>query len=213
MTLEAIHMEGPEAAVSDQVARLIDACSRGWERFFADNDDDQAPSFVPSEPERVYAVLEEVTRRHLPPNRVFCEWGSGFGVVTCMAALLGYQAYGIEIEADLAQQARAIARRLRIPATMICASMFPKGYGPRVGADGVELARPASSRNVHDGDGEPLRYDGMDIDIDEIGLFFVYPWAVERDLIRELFDAVAVAGAILVLYHTELDIRVFRKVV
>jgi hypothetical protein len=83
----------------------------------------------------------------------------------------------------------------------------------RVGADGVELARPASSRNVHDGDGEPLRYDGMDIDIDEIGLFFVYPWAVERDLIRELFDAVAVAGAILVLYHTELDIRVFRKVV
>ena len=212
MTLETIPMEGPEAAVSEQVARLIDACSRGWERYFADNDDDQAPSFVPSEPERVYAVLEEVTRRHLPPNRVFCEWGSGFGAVTCMAALLGYQAYGIEIEADLTQHARAIARRLRIPAMMICASMFPKGYGSFLGPNGVILTRPAPGRNTNGGDGEPLRYDGMDIDIAEIGLFFAYPWPVERDLIRELFDAVAMAGAILVLYHTELDIRVYRKV-
>ena len=212
MTLEAISMEGPEAAVSEQVARLIDACSRGWERFFADNDDDQAPSFVPSEPERVYAVLEEVTRRHLPPNGVFCEWGSGFGAVTCIAALLGYQAYGIEIEADLTQHARAIARRLRIPAMMICASMYPKGYGSFLGPNGATLTRPALGRSADGGDGEPLRYDGMDIDIAEIGLFFAYPWPMERDLIRELFDAVAMAGAILVLYHTELDIRVYRKV-
>ena len=163
-------------------------------------------------PSGVYAVLEEVTRRDLPPNRVFCEWGSGFGAVTCMAALLGYQAYGIEIEADLTQHARAIARRLRIPAMMICASMFPKGYGSFLGPNGATLTRPASGRNADGGDGEPLRYDGMDIDIAEIGLFFAYPWPVERDLIRELFDAVAMAGAILVLYHTELDIRVYRKV-
>ena len=66
MVLEAIAMEGPEACVSDSVARLIETCSRGWERFFADHDDHQAPRFVPSVPERVFAVLEEVTRRQLP---------------------------------------------------------------------------------------------------------------------------------------------------
>ena len=33
MVLEAIAMEGPEACVSDSVARLIETCSRGWERF------------------------------------------------------------------------------------------------------------------------------------------------------------------------------------
>ena len=75
MAIEEIATEGPAARVSDQVARLIATCSRGWERFFADHADHQAPRFVPSVPERVFAVLEEVTTRKLPPNRVFCEWG------------------------------------------------------------------------------------------------------------------------------------------
>ena len=39
MTLEAITMEGPEARVSDHVARLIATCSRGWEWFFAEHAD------------------------------------------------------------------------------------------------------------------------------------------------------------------------------
>src|SRR5262245_59882868 len=119
MALEAIAMEGPEARVSDHVARLIATCSRGWERFFADHDDHQAPRFVPSVPERVFAVLEEVTRRQLPPTRVFCEWGSGFGTATCLAALLGYEAYGLEIDEELVRLSRAMARRLGIPVTML----------------------------------------------------------------------------------------------
>ena len=94
MAIEAIETEGPEARVSDKVARLIETCSRGWERFFADYDDDQAPRFVPSVPERVFAVLEEVTSRNLPPNRIFCEWGSGFGTATCLAPCSGTRPTG-----------------------------------------------------------------------------------------------------------------------
>jgi SAM-dependent methyltransferase len=192
MATEAIEIEGLEVGIPDKVARLIETCSRGWERFFADNDGHQAPRFVPSVPEIVFSVLEEVTKRHLPPNRVFCEWGSGFGTATCMASLLGYKAYGIEIEADLVRLSRAIARRLRIPVEIICTSMFPQGYGSY--------------------SGRPLRYDGMDIDIAEIGLFFVYPWPEERELMQELFEAVAAAGAILVAYYTDKNVCVFRKV-
>jgi hypothetical protein len=44
--------------------------------------------------------------------------------------------------------------------------------------------------------------------IADIGLFFAYPWPEERDLIQELFEAVARQGAILVMYHTDTDIRV-----
>jgi len=214
MALEAIAMEGPEARVSDTVARLIATCSRGWERFFADHDDYQAPRFVPSVPERVFAVLEEVTTRHLPPNRVFCEWGSGFGTATCLASVLGYEAYGLEIDEELVRLSRAIARRLGIPVEILCTSLFPEGYEASSGVDGAALVTPGSVSGHTDTDEDrgPLRYDGMDIAIADIGLFFAYPWPEEQALMQQLFDAVALEGAMLVVYHTDKDIRVFRKV-
>lgn len=212
MAIEEIEIEIPEATVSDQLARLIDTCSRGWERFFADSADHQAPRFVPSLPEMVFSALEEVTKRNLPRNRVFCEWGSGFGTATCMASLLGYEAYGVEIEEELVWLSRAIARRLGIPVEIICTSMFPEGYDSYSGADGAELVRPESFRDDNDEERRPLRYDGMDIDIAEIGLFFAYPWPEEQELIQALFDAIAAEGAILVAYHTDKKVCAFRKV-
>jgi hypothetical protein len=214
MALEVIAMEGPEARVSDHVARLIATCSRGWERFFADHDDHHAPRFVPSVPERVFAVLEEVTRRQLPPTRVFCEWGSGFGTATCLAAVLGYKAYGLEIDEELVRRSRAIARRLRIPVTMLCTSFLPAGYTACAGSDGAALVTPASVSADHDTAEArgPLRYTGMEVAIADIGLFFAYPWPEERALMRQLFEAVAREEALLVVYHTDTDIRVWRKV-
>jgi len=52
----------------------------------------------------------------------------------------------------------------------------------------------------------------MESAIADIGLFFAYPWPEERALMRQLFEAVARAGALLVMYHTDTDIRVWRKV-
>src|SRR3989442_10159877 len=144
MSHEAIAMDGSEASDTDHVASLIATSSRGWERFFADHDDHQAPRFVPSVPERVFAVLEEVTRRKLPPTRVFCEWGSGFGTATCLAALLGYEAYGLEIDEELVRRSRVIARRLGIPVTMLCTSLFPAGYEAYSGGDRAAMVTPAS---------------------------------------------------------------------
>jgi hypothetical protein len=170
---------------------------------------------VPSVPERVWAVLAEVTRRQLPPTQVFCEWGSGFGTATCLAALLGYETYGLEIDAELVRRSRAIARRLGIPVTMLCTSLLPAGYAASAGSDGAAVVTPASVRDHHDTAEArgPLRYDGMTSAIADIGLFFAYPWPEERALMRQLFAAVGrVGGALLVVYHTDTDIRVWRKV-
>ena len=169
---------------------------------------------MPSVPERVFAVLAEVTRRKLPPTRVFCEWGSGFGTATCLAALLGYKAYGLEIDAELVRRSRALARRLGIPVTILCTSFLPAGYAASAGVDGVALVVPESVR-AHTDTAEargPLRYAGMEIAITDIGLFFAYPWPEERELMLQLFEAVARARALLVMYHTDTDIRVLRKV-
>ena len=150
----------------------------------------------------------------LPPTRVFCEWGSGFGTATCLAALLGYEAYGLEIDEELVRLSRAIARRLGIPVQMLCTSLFPEGYEASAGVDGAALVTPASVSDHHDTAEArgPLRYDGMAIAIADIGVFFAYPWPEERELMQQLFDAVAREGAMLVVYHTDTDIRVFRKV-
>jgi hypothetical protein len=90
--------------------------------------------------------------------------------------------------------------------------MFPKGYDSYSGVGGTELVRPELCNDPDDKHRSPLRYNGMDIDVAEIGLFFAYPWPEERELIQELFDAVAAEGAILVAYHTDKEVRVFRKV-
>jgi hypothetical protein len=124
------------------------------------------------------------------------------------------KAYGLEIDEELVRRSRAIARRLGIPVTMLCTSFLPAGYVVSVGGDGTTLMTPASVSAHHDTAEAraPLCYDGMEIAIADIGVFFAYPWPEERVLIQELFEAVARAGALLVVYHTDTDIRVWRKV-
>jgi hypothetical protein len=51
--------------------------------------------FVPSDYDVVYTVLSALERAR------FCEWGSGVGIVTGLAEMLGYKALGIEIHEPL----------------------------------------------------------------------------------------------------------------
>lgn len=58
--------------------------------------------FVPSDYEVVWRVLAGV------PRGRFCEWGSGWGIITGLAELLGFQACGIEGDAALAEGSRKL---------------------------------------------------------------------------------------------------------
>ncbi len=79
--------------------------------------------FVPSDYEAVWSVLSRVRSRfptdHAP---VFCEWGSGLGVVTGMAEILGFRAFGIEIDATLADQSRELMRSCGLTSNIITGS-------------------------------------------------------------------------------------------
>ena len=45
----------------------------------------------------------------------------------------------------------------------------------------------------------------------QVDVFFVYPWPMEQEFMQELFDAVAVEGAILISYHKAGEICAFQK--
>jgi len=78
------------------------------------------PRFVPSDFDLVYATLRTLSTAGVAPGRRFTEWGSGFGVAACLAALLGFEAQGIEIEPDLVAAARQLADHFQLPVTFVC---------------------------------------------------------------------------------------------
>lgn len=83
--------------------------------------------FVPSDYETVWKVLSEIRSRFPASSRPsFCEWGSGLGVVTGMAEILGFQASGIEIDATLAEQSRELLAKHDLSAAIMTGSYLDK---------------------------------------------------------------------------------------
>lgn len=68
--------------------------------------------FVPSNYRAVYQVLAAV------PRGRFCEWGSGMGIVTGLAEMLGFAAVGIERDANLAAASRELLKDFGLSASI-----------------------------------------------------------------------------------------------
>ena len=127
---------------------------------------------------------------------------------TGIAAQLGYQAYGIEIEETLVDKAESLLADQGLDADFLPVSYIPDGFISYDALSGHDIVRDDSFGHRVDGNS---RYDGMDIDIEEVDLFFVYPWPGEQEMMLKLFDAVAGEGAILVAYFGDRDICLYRK--
>lgn len=74
--------------------------------------------YVPSNYDVVYATLAA-----LPRGR-FCEWGSGMGVITGLAAMLGFDAHGIELDARLVAASRRLLADFGLSATIEMGDYF-----------------------------------------------------------------------------------------
>lgn len=189
---------------------LADAEKR-IEALFASGSRRRLPRFVPADARAVHAALAHITRLDLPVGRVFCEWGSGLGVATCLAAMLGYEAYGIEIEPELSALASGLAADHGIAAHILTESYFPEGYESYAGTGTTELLTPAMEAGGNHRLQAGIRYPGMDFDTDEIDVFYVYPWPSEQEMMLELFDEVASDGAILLAYHGDGEVAGYKK--
>ncbi len=188
--------------VPPEAQRLIDDALARIDAFVEAHLNEPIPSFVPSDFAMVCSALAAVARERLAPGRLFCEWGSGAGVVTCLAAMLGFDACGIEFEVELVDLAESLARDHHVRAAFCYGNFVPAG-GQDIAEDTEEFQWLAV--------GGPDPYEQMDLEIDDFDLVFAYPWPGEEQVIERLFERFAAAGALLMTYNGREGIRLFRK--
>jgi hypothetical protein len=160
------------------------------------------PAFVPSDFEASYCALKDLAGACAKPGQLFCEWGSGFGVVACLAAMLEFDACGIEIEGELVEAAQQLADDFGLPVTFIQGSFIPPGGETcTAGDDGYAWF-------TSEGDGA---HDELGLAPADFAIIYAYPWPDEESAIADLFERYAGAGAVLVTYHSLGVIRVRRR--
>jgi hypothetical protein len=200
--LADVPLELPGSTIPDHVAALLaDAKQR------IDHLDDTSraamPAFIPSDFATVYRAIVAIQAANLATGHRFLEWGSGIGVVTALAELIGFDAVGIEIERPLVELAEQLATAHSIGAQFICGSFIPDG------AD-VNLSTPDDFAWLTTTG--PAAYDELDLEPDDFDLLFAYPWPGEEQIIFDLFANHAATGALLLTYHGIEGVRLQRKV-
>lgn len=181
-------------------ARLDALAEEGWEiwqRFDTEVRSRRFHPFVPADYGRVLEVLLELRS----PGLRFLEWGSATGVITIMADLLGYEAYGIELDPALVEVARGLAARHGSGARFAAGSFLPTGY----------VWRPA------DGDGRlgtigtgASAYLELEHPLEDFDLVYGYPWNGEEPMMHDLVRCYGGKGTRLLLHGGEEGMRVFR---
>jgi hypothetical protein len=199
MALADLNLSISAAALPADVRRFLREADRRIERFQRDC---RVPGFVPSDFAGAYGVLRSLAEADLAPGNLFCEWGSGFGVIACLAAMLDFDAHGIEIEGDLVDEARRLAADFDLPVEFVRGSFIPEGSGRCLGSeDGFAWLTTRPGRTE----------DEMGLGPADFDVIFAFPWPDEEHVIPALFDRHAAAGSVLVTYHEAADFRVRRK--
>jgi hypothetical protein len=155
--------------------------------------------FVPSDYQTAYRVLRSVVDEHFSSGGLFCEWGSGFGVVTCLAGMLGFDACGIEIRAELIEAARSLADDFDSDVQFFEGSFIPEG-GEACFEASEDYAWLTTEAHAH-----------AEVAPDDFDIIYAYPWPDEENFTAELFDRFARPGALLLTHHGGDTFRLRRK--
>lgn len=181
--------------------RLTSLSEEGWEiwrRFDDEVRQNRWHPFVPADYER---VLEALLRLRQPGLR-FLEWGSATGVITIMADMLGFEAYGIELDPELVNIARGLAERFESRARFVAGSFLPAGY--------EWTPRDGDGRRGTIGDGAS-GYLALQLPLEDFDLVYAYPWSGEEPMMHDLMRRYGGAGAGLLLHGGTEGIRLYRN--
>lgn len=192
-----------QPAVDDDAAlraRLDAVCADGWavwERFERVVRGRAFHPFVAADYEVVRAALLGLRA----PGRRFLEWGSASGVITVMADLMGFDACGIELDAELVATARALAARHGSRARFVTGSFLPAGYRWRP-PDG-------DGRTGTIGEG-PSGYLRLGRALEDFDVVFGYPWGGEAPLMQDVMRQYGRPDALLLLHDAADGVRAYR---
>ncbi len=190
--LETLSIPAPDVSLPHAALALLreaEQLEREFQRRFTHQ---PHGGFLGSDYARVYATLHRLEAAGPLRGRQFCEWGSGSGVVTLLAELLGFESSGIEIQRPLVSLAQELATQMGSSASFACGSFVP---------DGVKRSLAALDHDTFlDNAGE----DGhllLELDPTHIDLVYCYPWPGEEDAVEAVFERAASPGALLVTYR------------
>lgn len=148
-----------------------------------------------------YDVVLGALVAHKAPGLRFLEWGSATGVIAIMADLLGYEAYGLELDAGLVATARQLAAKHDSNARFAVGSFVPAGYRWQP-SDG-------DGRTATVGDG-PSGYGQLGLALDDFDVVFGYPWGGEEPLMLDLMRQYGRPDAVLLLMEVTEGVTAYR---
>lgn len=205
MALADVPLHVPERRLPHDIVEFLDDANARIRKFVADREI-RISGFVPSDFEPVYQALDAIVEENLASGDVFCEWGSGFGVVAMMAQLLEFQTYGIEIEDSLVVGARQLADEFDLPVDFVTGSFVPAG-GERI-VDELCSGTDSWLTGIADDAYEELGLSPNDFDV-----VYAFPWPGEENVIAGLFDEFCAVGSLLLTFDHLEGVRVRRKVI
>ncbi|MHB1329148.1 MAG: hypothetical protein ACYC2K_13205 [Gemmatimonadales bacterium] len=180
--------------------RVAEICTEGWavwDRFAENVMERPFHPFVAADYDAVSKALWPFRRQGLR----FLEWGSATGVITIMADILGFEAYGIELDSSLNATALELAKRFESKAKFAAGSFLPTGYRWK-SADG-------DTRTGTLGTG-PSSYAELGHPLDEFDVVFGFPWDGEEPMMLDLMKTYGRADALLLLNNASHGIRAYR---
>jgi hypothetical protein len=186
-----------DAALRERLTSLIRDGWEIWDRFDSEVRQHRWHPFVAADYESVLRTLLALRGS----GRRFLEWGSATGIITIMADLVGFEAYGIELDADLVGIARRLAAKHGSRARFAIGSFVPPGYrwesssgDGRMGTIGEGVSG----------------YLELEHPLKDFDLVYGYPWDGEEPMMHDLMRQHGDAEARLLLHGGRHGVRVFR---
>jgi hypothetical protein len=185
-----------DPALRAQLDALYEQGEEIWRRFDIDVRQHDWHPFVPADYPRVERALLPFRGAGLR----FLEWGSATGVITIMADLLGFEAYGIEIDPELVAIAADLAAQNRSGARFAAGSFLPAGY---------TWKSPTGDRRLGTIGRGLSGYVALQHPLEDFDLVFGYPWSGEEPMMHDLMRSYGRRGAYLLMYTAQ-GVQFFR---